>query len=188
MATPLQPFGPKLRANTTWEWTIPALTVGDSTYSSSDGYTLKYFLRGAQKLDLLGVSDGVGGWTITATDEQTKGLTAGWYGFLALVEKDGKKFEVGAGGFDVLPDLESAAAGYDGRSMNKKILDYLDAAIAGLAPRLDAEMELFDRRLRTNDITVKAKMRNEYAILVRHEQEDAGIVQPRNNQITVRMG
>lgn len=178
----LQPFGDKLRSNTTWEWS--ASVPG---YSSADGYTLKYFFRGTLgKFDVTGTADGAGGWSISVADETTKGYKPGFYSYLAIVEKDGKKFEVGSGGLQVLPDLQSADT-FDGRTLNKKILDNLDAKLLDMSVRIEDEYEVFDRRLKVTDRTKLLELRDEYARRVQQELEESGQLPKKSTRIDVRM-
>jgi hypothetical protein len=101
-------------------------------YPASDGWTLKYYIRGAKTLDVTAEADGSGYLaTINATDSAK--LAAGDYPWSARVSKAGEVYTVGSGTFTVLPDLSVVTEGYDGRSICKQLLDQVEETLLGLS-------------------------------------------------------
>jgi hypothetical protein len=98
----------KLIAGDTWRW-----TVRFDDYLASDGWTLKYYLRGVGSQDITAIPDTDGeGYSITLAAATTGALAAGNYQFLARVSNVGlEAYTVDSGVVLIAPNAATAAAG-----------------------------------------------------------------------------
>lgn len=100
-------------------------------------WTLKYrLINSAGKFDITAVADGTDHLiTITAAISAT--YTAGTYTWTAYVEKGTEqsleRYTIGTGTLIVKPNLAAQTTGYDNRSHAKKVLDAIEALLAGKA-------------------------------------------------------
>lgn len=113
-------------------------------YQPTDGWALKYALRGPDVVDIVADADGSSHLvTINPAD-----LTvAGTYLVQGYVEKDGERHTVYSGRLKVAPDLVAAVAGYDGRSHAQKVIDAIEAVIEGRASKDQQELQIDGERL-----------------------------------------
>lgn len=176
------PFGQKLRAGTTWDF-----DVSFADYSAADGYTLNFYLRGPQTLDIIGTADGAG-FNLLASATATAGLVEGDYNWLMTVTKAGVVTQVGAGAVEVLPDLAAQGAGYDGRSFAKKMLDAVRKALTGTMDRVEQEYTVNGRMLKL--MSRKELIDLEAQFLVRYNNEliESGQKPGRSSQVHMRFG
>ena len=108
-------------------------------YPPSDGWTLKYrlvprFTAPAQApIDITATTSG-SDYRVQAAAGITTDWKAGYYTWSRWVEKAGPiRQSLGSGQLRVLENPATAAAGYDGRSHEQKVLDALKAAMEGRA-------------------------------------------------------
>lgn len=144
-------------------------------YPAGDGWVLKYYFRGATGpgFNATAATDG-NSYLITVASADTEGMTAGKFYWQAWVELDGVKHKVAAGQGTALAafDPDDTAAVVDGRSQTKKILDAIDALIAG--KKLGADMQSYvigNRQLQTIPIPELIALRTHYAQLYRNEKQ-----------------
>lgn len=103
-------------------------------FLATDGWTLKYFIRGAKALDLTAETSGTDFLsTISATDSAA--LDPGEYAWTARVSNGDEVYTVGSGSFTITPDLSIQTEGYDSRSQTKRTLDKLRDALEGLSSK-----------------------------------------------------
>ncbi|MCC7132486.1 MAG: hypothetical protein IT352_07575 [Gemmatimonadales bacterium] len=128
----------RARAGDTWLWrrTFPE-------YPASEGWTPKYAIRGVDALlwDAAWAVASGEEWTITIPAASTLLLGAGRYEWAVILtgsgSYSGREHTIQTGVLEVLPDLETAAAG-DRQTHTEKTIAILEAAIEG---RLTADME-----------------------------------------------
>lgn len=142
----------------------------------ADEYTVTYYLRGAGPgLDIAGTADGTT-HVFTKLASQTTSLVAGRYDYQAIAVKGPDKFRVDYGTTKVLPSLAAvnvSSGTYDGRSNAKKIIDAIDALMAGKATIDQQEYMIAgaggQRMLRRIDPVQLIEVRKYYARIVRRE-------------------
>ncbi|MDE8343685.1 MAG: hypothetical protein POG24_07690 [Acidocella sp.] len=154
-----------------------------NSYSPGTGYLLNYSLRGPAALDVAAVvADGQ--WTVTITPTQSATLTAGQYFWTAYVsDAAGDRFTVGTGQITIQVDLTKAAAGYDGRSQAKQIIDAINAEmLARINNGAAMEYTIAGRSLRKETLQALQALRAEwvgiYAKEVRAQRMAQGLGDP----------
>lgn len=80
-----------------------------SDYPASDGWTLKYALRGAGSIDLTASADG-DDHLVTVTAAASAAYTAGTYKWMAYVEKSGERYTLAEGYLAINADLVTATS------------------------------------------------------------------------------
>lgn len=119
----------QITAGDSASWSDEPFVDGQGRQLDASAYTLKYLLRGPAVLDLTAEANGRG-WKTNLTTGQSGTLTAGAYTVVAQLIKAGERLTVGNGRLTILPDITSAAAGYDGRSQAEKALADAESALA----------------------------------------------------------
>ncbi len=145
----------------------------------ADEWEVKYYFRGAGAgFDITGTADGTSHqFQITATQSAT--MTAGRYDYQAIATKGSEKRLVDEGRTTAKASLAiiTTSTTYDGRSPAKKILDAIDALMAGKAA-LDQQKYLIatgvpgftsQREAERIDPTQLLELRKYYARIVRKE-------------------
>lgn len=177
-----QPFGNELIAGDAWNWTITLCDYSPTLY------TLKYFFRGAQKLDLAAVASAEGSsYVITANSAQTSTLDAGTYAWqMCVFDASGNRTELVRGTVEVVADIFAMAEGTDGRSWVKTALDAVQAVLENRASRVESEYQINGRMLRLMDpdklLDLEARLRNRYDA----ELRESGQRKRNSNQVLVR--
>lgn len=145
----------------TWSRSLP-------DYPVSSGWVLKYALRGPTAIDIVGGS--VGGNHLITVDNIASALyVEGNYTVQGYVTNGSSRVTVYSGSITIKPDLVTAAAGYDGRSHVKKVLDSIEAVIEGRASRGDQELTIDGTRLVKMTTDDLLKLRLTYFNLYRQE-------------------
>ncbi len=122
MAAEVQTNEPEhLTLGTTWKW---KKTLAD--YLASAGWTLKYYFRKTSALGFSITASASGDdHLVTHAPASQSAYTAGRYEWTARVENaGGEKYVVERGFIEILPD---PSASVEGRSLNRQILDALEA-------------------------------------------------------------
>lgn len=150
-------------------------------FKASDGWTLTYYFRGPGSLDVEATADGQD-FAVTITSTLSTPLAPGRYDWQAWVSKDGIKSVIDSGTSDVLAGLSGAVEGYDSRSTAKKILDAIDALVAGSTDvrhkRVTVSSAGMERTLESfpvTDLIGPTGLRNYYATIYAREQRLARI-------------
>ncbi len=122
-------------AGSSWRWDR---AVAD--YPPSDGWTLKYAIRGQSVLDIDASAAAAGDYyEVRVTPAATAELVPGTYQLLAFVENGTDTIDLQRRTLVVHPNLRTFAEG-EGQSENEKVLALIQAQIAG---RLPADRENF---------------------------------------------
>lgn len=113
------------------EWTdFPGRDNLGNVVSPPD-WTLTYSIRGQTVLNLTAVADGVN-WKTTLSAVQSAALGVGVYFWQSHATRGSDRVTIGQGSFEVLPNLATEAANFDGRSQARKDLDAVQAAIRSM--------------------------------------------------------
>jgi hypothetical protein len=116
----------EVRAGNTWRW---RRTLSDFPASV---WSLTYTLYNAAGVIRLTASADGDAHLVGITPVESAAHAPGVYDWIAHVSDGTDKYEIARGSMRVLPDLSSATS-YDGRSQARKIVDAIDAIIAGSA-------------------------------------------------------
>jgi len=122
-------------------------------YKASDGWTLKYWLRGASVINITATASGAD-FSVVIPAATTAGYTAGTYEWISTVEKASERFTVGKGYMAIEANLATAttitnrliALEADVNAINEflgKNYDYSSYAIAGRSLNRYTITELF---------------------------------------------
>jgi hypothetical protein len=120
-----QPFGSQLVAGDTWDWLV---TLCD--YSAS-AFTLKFFFRGPQTLDIVATPEG-DSFRLHKDPADTSALNPGLYRWSAAVfdtNNNNAKTTIADGTVEILPDISAFKSGTDGRSYAKRMLEAIEALL-----------------------------------------------------------
>lgn len=146
-------------------------------YLAGDGWVVTYALRGASVIDLTAAASG-DDHLITITAAESAEFAAGNYWWQSYATKAGERFQVDTGNLTIKENL-AAATTFDGRSHVKKVLDALEATIAGKASRDQLSYSIAGRslsRMSAEDvITWRDKYRAEYQQEVKAEKIRKGL-------------
>jgi hypothetical protein len=179
-----QPFGQSLVAGDTWNWTVD-LSNETVPYSPSAGYTLKYFFRGAQSLDLMASASG-SAFSVTATPAQTKALPPGIYAWQAAVFLSGDRTELARGTVEILPDISSQDVGFETRSWVKQSLDAVRAVLQNRAGRIEKEYQIAGRMLMLLTPDELLKLEGDLTERYQKELRDSGQIARNSSRIVAR--
>jgi hypothetical protein len=130
------------------------------------------YLRGPAVIDLTAEADGKQ-HIFEADAATTAAWAAGQYWFSVRMSKDSDVVEVAKGELRVLPDLTSAEAGYDGRTMNEIALASIDAVLAKRATQDQQKYVINNRELWRTPIADLIKLRSFYSAAVTREKNRA---------------
>ena len=109
----------------TWSRTLP-------DYPASAGWVLHYALRGTTAINITGSASG-DNHLINISATVSAAYTDGIYTGQGYVVNGNSRVTVFSGTITIKPDLVNVAAGYDGRSHVKRVLDALEATLEGRA-------------------------------------------------------
>jgi hypothetical protein len=161
-------------------------------YPATAGWTLYYrLINSTAKFDITTTADGAD-HLVSVAKATSATYTAGDYSLIAWVANGTERVTLDPSRITVLPDLAAvSAAGYDGRSQAKKMLDAIDAALLSLSSgeRLAVvEAEVAGRRLKYN-FEGLMKLRNLYSAQVQAEinAERASLGLGGRNKLNVRI-
>jgi hypothetical protein len=146
-----------------------------SDYPPGNGWTLKYSWRSqAGGFDVTADADG-SAYKITVPSSSTQSLAATTIFWQAWVENGdaSEKHFIGRGQATVEAAFQAPDVVYDGRSPVKRILDAIDALVAGKASLDQQEYTIGNRSLRRIPITELIALRDKYARLYASQQQKA---------------
>lgn len=158
-----------------------SITKGDSVIwrkSLADypatSWTLTYYIRGAAALDITATADG-SAYVISISAAQTDTLSAGDYWWQAVATSGAQQVTVASGVITVRPSLSDLAAGYDGRSHVKKVLDALEATLEDKATLDQLSYSIQGRSLSKMSPEDLYRWRDKYARMYAQELEQQRI-------------
>ena len=142
-----------------------------SEYPASDGWVLKYALRGGgSAIDLIAAADG-DDHLITITAAISAAYVAGDYTWTSFVTKTTERYTISTGPLTIEPDPVGQAADVDLRSHAKIVLDAIDAVLEGRATTDQEEIEIEGEKLKRTPIADLLKMRSFYITEYQREIE-----------------
>jgi len=162
-----------------------AVTAGDSIawtrtladYPASAGWVLSYQFIGPASLSITSAASG-DDHLITVTAAQSSSWAAGSYIGQGYVTNGTDRYTVEPRLLlDVAANFATAAAGYDPRSANEKILAAIDATIAGSATSDQRRLVIGDKQLERFDRADLLQLRGTYAHKVWKER-NPGLLAP----------
>lgn len=151
-----------------------------NAYRASDGWTMTYRLvprSGSGAVISISADADGDDFTVSIPSSTTSAWGAGWYTWAGYVSKAGNRYTFDDGQIEIKADPGATAAGFDGRSHARKMLDAIEATLESRASasQLDlVELEIYSRRSR-RDRSVLIEARAKYLIEVRKEEAAAGI-------------
>ena len=163
-----------------------------SDYSSNDGWSMSYFVRGrdtGMRIAYTGTPYN-GGWRFAVGKDVTVGWTTGEYRYEAYVYKYGERHTVEFGRSTVTPDFQLGTGGLDIRTTNEKILDAIIATIQGTATTAEQQMSIGNKSISRFSPLELEDLRGRYEYYVRRERaaEDRRKGKRSGRTINVRLG
>jgi hypothetical protein len=165
-------------AGDTITWTDDAVFDSQGNFYEPGSVTLGYSLRGPGALDVTAEAAG-GQWSTTITAAQSSVLGAGRYYWTAYVkDADENRYTVGSGQITIQVDLVAQAAGYDGRSRAKQIIDAIEAEILSRTTNgATLEYTIAGRSLRKETLQSLQALRAEWVAIYAREVRAQRIAQ-----------
>lgn len=158
----------------------------DAAYLPSDGWVLKYALRGPAAINLSSTPDG-SSHVIDIPGNTSKGFAPGAYSWAGYYEKaDGTRVTRHTGRLKITPDLVMAVAGYDGRSHAERVLEAIERVIEGRATRGDQELQFEGKKITKMTVDELLKLRQRYKLEVKAEQSGRAGRGGRRRKVLVR--
>lgn len=117
-----------------------------SDFPTSEAWAIVYELRGESTEAVTGSIAG-DEYEFELTASETAAMTIGDYWWQSWAEKGAEKYVIASGRMTLKSDLGEEAAGYDGRSNAKIILDALNALAEGKATKDQRDVMVGDRRI-----------------------------------------
>lgn len=155
----------QLTAGESWAWNR---ALGD--YRASDGWTLKYSLRGAKDLDI--TADAAGDeYQVRVPAATTAPVTAGTYRLVGFVEKDADRFVVCDKTVAVLANPLTAV---NAKSHTERTLEIIEAAIEGTLTDAEASWTIGGKSVTKYSPKELFALRNQYLEQLRQEQSSWG--------------
>ena len=148
---------------------------------TSDLWTLHYYLRGLQSLDLTSTANGPG-WQTTITATQSAGLTPGLFYWQAAVTQGSNRITLGSGQIQITANLAAASGTYDGRTQSEIALDAINAEIqARLTGGMVEDYTIGNRSLKKTPMKDLLEMQARYKTIVARDRQAQKIAQGLGN-------
>jgi hypothetical protein len=150
----------------TWKRTL-------ADYPASAGWYLKYrLLSAAGLIDIQSQADG-DDHLVTISAAVSAEWAAGTYTVQTIVTNDTDRYTLATGIITVVADSLAATAATDTRTQARRILDALNLAIEGRAPRTDLEYEIntggASRKIKSLSVTELLDAQQKYTLIVWRE-------------------
>jgi len=166
-----------------------AFTRSHAEYPAGDGWELAFKLLplSGTPISFTGTAAG-NSWGVTVAASSTATWVAGRYTWVETVALSGVRKTLGTGEVLILANLAALAAGFDGRSFARKMLEAIEAALvnAATASQLDLIDVTFAGRGQKRDRAGLIKARDLYRREVQTEDRAAGI-KPARGRVLLRM-
>lgn len=157
-------FPPTITAGVTFERTLDL-----DPYLASDAWTLSVALRGPAVVNISGTVDG-DLHVMTSSAATTATWAPGRYSYSMRVAKAGEVHELETGTVEILPDLATQVAGFDGRTHAEKTLEAVEAVIENRATIDQERYRINNRELYRTPIAELMKLRDLYRSEVQREK------------------
>jgi hypothetical protein len=132
-------------------------------------WSVTAYLRGAGAVDLIAEGDG-NSFTFSASAAETGGWSAGTYWVSVRASNGTDVFVVTESQTEIIPDLATASAGFDGRSANEVALAAIEAVLAKRATMDQQRYTIGNRELWRTPMADLLKLRSFYTTQVRRER------------------
>lgn len=146
-------------------------TVSD--HSAADGWSMTYYIRGngtGMRQSYSSQSE-TGDFLFVVDDRDTAEWTVGKYRFEGYVYKDGSRYRVDYGDFEVLPDFQAGTGALDTRSDNQKALDAITATINGSASIAEKQMQIGGKSIERFSLDELLKAQEKLEVRVAKEKQ-----------------
>ena len=157
----------KITAGVTFE------TLASLAAYPAPAWALSFLLRGPSAADVTATAEG----SLHRLRVEAAAAAAwlpGRYAYAVRAQNlAGEVREIEAGHLEVLADIANAAAGFDGRTQNRRTLDAINAVIEKRASRDQERYSINDRELWRTPIADLLKLRGTYVALCRAEDAKA---------------
>lgn len=150
---------------------------------NSDQWSLHYYIRGTQALELTATANG-SGWQTTITSAQSATLTPGQFYWQAVAIKGTDRVTLGSGQIKIAANLAFSGdvGAYDGRSDAEKTLDAINAEIKGrVEGGATVEYTIGNRSLKKESMTGLIALQSRYKTIVARERQAQSIAQGLGN-------
>lgn len=146
-------------------------------YSAANGWTLTYYFRGPTTFDVTASANGAD-FDVDVPASVTAAATAGLYFWQAWLSKDDDKLRIASGRTNAVAGFPTTDAGFDGKSDAERLLDAIDALLAGKASVDQQEYTIgaggAQQQLRKIPIPDLLELRKHYAAIVGGERRKRG--------------
>ncbi len=137
------------------------LLIVRSAHPAPD-WSVALHLRGPAAIDIAATAEG-SAHRMTATAAETAAWMPGRYWYqLRATDAGGETCLLEDGHLDILPDLLSAGAGFDGRSHAERVLDAIEAVIEGRATQDQQSYTINNRSLSRTPLADLLLLRERY--------------------------
>jgi hypothetical protein len=170
----------------TWQDGTAHDNLGNALTSAS--WTLNYYIRGTQNLDLTASANGPG-WQTTISAAQSATLSPGTFYWQAAVSNGSQRITLGTGQITITANLATAAGTFDGRTPSEIALDAINAEInARLTGGMAEEYTIGNRSLKKTPMKDLLEMQARYKTIVARDRQAQKIAQGLGNprQLFVR--
>ena len=137
-------------------------------------YTLTYEFRplgtAGVAFTIAAAADGAN-YSVSEAKATTAAYTAGAYEWAAYADDGTERYRLDSGTIKVLEDLASPAAGYDGRSHGRVVVDAIEAVIEGRATKDQESYTIAGRSLNRTPIADLLKLRDRYIDELKREDQ-----------------
>lgn len=144
-------------------------------YPATGGWTLKYKAVSAVGYIALTSTASGADHAVSAAKATTAAYTPGNYTLIKYVESATELITLAERPFVVRPCLSGKSAAFDNRTNNEKILDAIDAVIAGTATTDQQELTIDGTTIRRRTPAELIRLRNSYAGRVYSERNPGKI-------------
>lgn len=140
-----------------------------ASYPVSDGWVLSAALRGPAAINVTATDD-AGKHKFSVLAATTAAWAPGRYSYSVRATKGAEVFEVEAGKLNILANLSTQTAGFDGRTHAERTLAAIEAVIEQRASLDQEEYRINNRELRRTPIAELISLRDVYRAEVNNEQ------------------
>lgn len=155
-------------------------------FPAGEGWTLAYTITNAANAYSVATTASGDDFAVSVAPATTAGWAAGDYQMTAIASKDGAKFRAATAFISLKPDPTSAG---DFRSHAKKVLDSVNAVIAGRATQDQEQLQIANRSLKRTPLADLLALRDKYQALYNAELADTNAAngKARQNKIKYRL-
>lgn len=152
-----------------------AFTTSVPDYPATDGWTLKYRLApraAGTAIDIVASASGAD-YVVQVAASTTVNWATGFYTWTAFVESGAERYTVDRGQLEIRPASSTLAAGTDGRTHARTVLDAIEAVIENRATVDQESYAINGRSLKRMPISDLLKLRQIYRAEVAGEEAAA---------------